>query len=214
MENNVRNKNLWFIIQGPLKYYDDVKSSYLGFDNVVWSTWKNEEEKIKNEKHKVLSTYPLFTGKQNINYQVKSTLAGLEYAKNLGAEYVFKIRSDIAFSDLGLLISKLKFDDTVYFPAYHLREDGYFVDYFMFGPIDKMIKLWSIPVKIGFFNRKYPEYYIKRSFFKHFKDEKVRYIIPVLKENNMNYMWFKNPDNYSSILEDTANFVYDRYMKD
>ncbi|MBR6164266.1 hypothetical protein IKQ26_10335 [bacterium] len=214
MENNLGINNFWLIIQGPLTYYDEVRPSYSGFDNVIWSTWKNEEKKIKNEKHKVLSSYPLFTGKQNINYQVKSTLAGLKYAKNLGAKYVFKIRSDIAFSDLKLLISKLKFDDTLYFPAYHLREEGYFIDYFMFGPIDKMIKLWSIPTKFRFLNTKYPEYYIKKSYFKHFKDEKVRYIIPILEANNMNYMWFKHPENFSEILEDKVNFVYDKYQRD
>ena len=208
----INRKDIWIILQGPLDYYKEVIPYYKNLDNVIISTWVSEKEKIENKKHCILSYPPIVSGKHNINYQVKSTLAGLKYAKKQGAEYVFKIRADIAFDDLELLISKLKFDNTLYFPAYYNSKEGYLVDYFQFGPIDKMIKLWDIPLKFEIFNKKYPEYYITKNFLKKLPEEKIRYLIPILIENGMKYTWFKNLDNFSQILQ-IKDFVYDKYLK-
>lgn len=210
----MQDKKLWFVIQGPMKFFDDVKNSYNGFSNVIWSTWENEKGKLKNEKHKVLSNYPIVSGERNINLQVKSTLEGLKYAKKQGAQYAFKIRSDMQISDLELLVSKLKFDDTLYFPIYHTHEDGYFVDYFQFGPIDKMIKLWSIPLKFKIFHNKYPEFYLKENFLKNFKDEKVRYLIPICVQNNIKIYWLKNNVDVTEICSTDSLYTYKEFNKE
>ena len=208
------SKNIWLIVQGPLDYIDQVKPAYAGFENIVWSTWKNEKSKIKKEQHYILNTPPLTSGKQNINYQVKSTLKGLLYAKRQGADYAFKIRSDIKFENLKKLISLLQLDDTLYFPAYHMHEDGYFVDYFNFGPIDKMIKLWSIPLKFKIFHNKYPEFYLKENFLKNFKDEKVRYLIPICAQNNIKIYWLKNNIDVTEICSTDSLYTYKEFNKE
>lgn len=207
----MQEKNLWFVIQGPMDFYDDVKNSYNGFSNVIWSTWKNEKSKIEHEKYYILNNPPFCPGKQNINYQIRSTMAGLKYAKKLGAKYVFKIRSDIAFDNLGLLLSKLKFDNTLYFPAYCYLENGYLIDYFQFGPIDKMLQLWNMPLKFEKLHKKYPEYYLTQNFISKFKNEEIRYIIPILKEHGLSYCWFKHPENYTVIKNSPNTFGY-RYL--
>ena len=210
----MKNKKLWFIVQGPMDFYEEIKNSYSAFSNVVYSTWKNEKNKLINEKHKVLSNQPFVSGKQNINLQVKSTLEGLKYASKMGCEYAFKIRSDMVISDLELLISKLKFDGTLYFPAWHQHEDGYFVDYFNFGPIEKMIKFWNISLKFKSFHKKYPEFYLKEHFFKAFKNEEVRYIMPICIKNNISINWIKNNVDVTKICSTDPKFMYDKFNKE
>lgn len=94
------------IIQGPLNLedaftYETAKMYYHYYRdiNIIVSTWKDsdmkEVEKLKHlGAHVVLSDYPPCTGIGNINYQLRSTVAGIETAKALGVKYIWKTRSD------------------------------------------------------------------------------------------------------------------------
>ena len=67
--------------------------------NIIVSTWDTEEptyiEKIKKENIDViLNTEPEISGPSHINYQLKSTSAGIRRAKELSVEYVLKTRTD------------------------------------------------------------------------------------------------------------------------
>lgn len=67
--------------------------------NIIVSTWDTEEptyiEKIKKENIDViLNTEPEISGPSHINYQLKSTSAGVRRAKELSVEYVLKTRTD------------------------------------------------------------------------------------------------------------------------
>lgn len=67
--------------------------------HIVVSTWDDADadviSRIKEmEVTVLLNRVPDKSGMGNINYQVKSTNAGLKYAKDNGAEYVLKTRTD------------------------------------------------------------------------------------------------------------------------
>lgn len=94
------------IVQGPIYKKDDFtletiriyKKLFHG-TNIIVSTWNTEDtnyiEKIKAENVKViLNTEPEIPGPSHINFQLKSTVAGIKLAEELGAEYVLKTRTD------------------------------------------------------------------------------------------------------------------------
>ncbi|MFN0019023.1 MAG: WavE lipopolysaccharide synthesis family protein [Pirellulaceae bacterium] len=63
------------------------------------STWKDEDPAILSKLEAagariVLSEPPPFPGPTNVNYQIRSTLAGIEAARAAGHEYVLKTRAD------------------------------------------------------------------------------------------------------------------------
>lgn len=184
------NNKIFIIVQGVMDYYQDIKKSLVNVDNVVFSTWNEYEDIVKKEKFCIVNPKPMFNGKQNINLQVRSTLNGLKYARKLGATHAFKMRSDIVFSDLNKLIS-LTDKEMFYFPCFHNHEDGYFADYFQFGKIDEMIKLWSIPLKIDFIHKKYPEYYISQNAYKYLDLKNIRYMRNLCKKNGITCYWLK-----------------------
>jgi len=66
---------------------------------IILSTWEDEDpeylEKIKKENIVILlNKRPEYSGQQNINYQIISSLNGLKKAGELGAEYAIKTRTD------------------------------------------------------------------------------------------------------------------------
>lgn len=94
------------IIQGPIYKKDDFtletirlyKKFFSGTDIIV-STWDTEDsdyiKKIKDENIEVtLNAEPEIPGPSHINFQLKSTFAGVKRAEELGAEYVLKTRTD------------------------------------------------------------------------------------------------------------------------
>jgi len=100
-------KNRFFIvIQGPVITDHDFtletvriyKKTFPDAD-IVLSTWDDSDltyiEKIKAEKISILlNSKPVNFGISNINLQIVSSLAGVRYAKQSGAEYVLKTRTD------------------------------------------------------------------------------------------------------------------------
>jgi hypothetical protein len=94
------------IIQGPLLRENNFtletirlyKKIFPGSDIII-STWDTEEKsyvkKIKAENIEViLNAEPEIPGPSHINYQLKSSSAGVKRAKELNAEYVLKTRTD------------------------------------------------------------------------------------------------------------------------
>ncbi len=84
------------IIQGPNTHGEEIKQCYNKIPT-IFSTLKDSDISnlsdsnfniVKNEK-------PIIAGKSNFNYQVINTANGIKKAKELGYEYIFKIRSDI-----------------------------------------------------------------------------------------------------------------------
>ena len=211
------DKSVWVVVQGALDYYEEVKDYYKDYENVVWSSWKTQdnENRLSDGKHYILSSVPEKTGKQNINLQVKSTLAGLQYAKEHGATHVLKIRSDMYFDDINKLLSILDNNDSVYFPAACTNTDTpYFVDYFQYGPVDKLISMWSISQKDEKKHTMHPEWYLLQNIEEKLPCEKVTYIAPLALKNNIKCYWLKNKLEVFEMFENNRELInYDYQIK-
>lgn len=95
------------ILQGPLMLedhftYETVKLYKKIFTDgiIIVSTWNTEDEselKLIRElgAEVVLSEFPKVCGRYNVNYQFKSSFEGMRRAKQLGAVYGFKTRTDM-----------------------------------------------------------------------------------------------------------------------
>ena len=100
------------IIQGPTEYYKELADYYSKFNNVVWATWNDESvvrlDYIRSKGIKViLVEKPEVFGYINVNMQVKSTFAGINYFKGKVDE-ALKVRSDTIITNLDKLLPKLK----------------------------------------------------------------------------------------------------------
>ncbi len=94
------------ILQGPIrsinsftvetvKYYHRIMPRVM----IIISTWEGSDRNVidclkKHGAHVILSKVPEYTGNGNMNYQVVSSLAGIEEAKKCGKQYVLKTRTD------------------------------------------------------------------------------------------------------------------------
>lgn len=144
--------------------------------NIILSTWEDEDkdylEKIKKIGVLVIqSNKPENAGYFNRNLQLKSTKKGIEKAKELRVDYIFKTRTDQRFYKpdiLSFFISLLEvFPCNDFLPFQKKRIIAleisahknifnlYFVsDFLFFGCTEDMVQLFSIPYD----NRKKEEY--------------------------------------------------------
>lgn len=150
------------ILQGPTDYYREIGDFYSQFTNVVWSTWDDEpKEHLDYISSKgiilILNKKPEYEGYLNINYQCKTTHSGIDYFKKQGFTEVIKIRSDVMFQGLELVlpsllgkeIAFLNLNNPVYKPnlAYYL--DYYHIgldfpsDHIVYGKIDNMLNSFN-----------------------------------------------------------------------
>lgn len=163
------NSELVVVMQGPLKMeehftYETLKIYLKSFNNCkfILSTWKSEsKEEINKIKDLgvivLLNDPPNIKGLWNINNQILSTQNGLKYAKEIGAEYVIKTRTDQRLYETN--ISEFLFNIIKVFPVYDKKVQKsrlvtlsmntfkyrlYDIsDMFLFGHIDDVIKFWS-----------------------------------------------------------------------
>lgn len=160
---------LTIVMQGPLKLenhftLETLKIYQKNFPKcpIVLSTWKTENieeiEKIKELNIPVLQNDPpTEKGLDNINFQILSTQKGLQYAKENGAEWVIKTRTDQRLYETN--IPEFLFNLQKAFPVYDKSKQKsrlttlsmntfkyrlYDIsDMFLFGHIDDVIKFWS-----------------------------------------------------------------------
>ena len=159
------------IIQGPLNA--EITSTvvrHYAFQHpdaaVILSTWKGEDvdelERLRPFVDSiVLSEPPAVAGDHNRNFQIRSTLAGLEEAERLGVRRVAKTRTDVLLDAPSVLET---LDDAVdswpvngelrssmrsrivllsnaswrYLP-YH------YTDQVMYGDVDDLLRYWAVP---------------------------------------------------------------------
>ena len=113
---NSFDDDIFVVIQGHTKHIDDILRSYHGYKNIIWVL----DDKCSIKDYNMISFHSSintcvadvgdFGGFGNVNFQTKSTIAGVKYAKSLGAKYCIKIRSDMAFSPLHKFINRMDFD--------------------------------------------------------------------------------------------------------
>lgn len=134
---------------------------------LILSTWLGEDystiEKIKQAGWIVIQNEkPLFNGYHNINYQITTSIAGIQKGKEFGAEYVLKTRTDQRIynpNTLQLLIELDKLHGPqknsgqkrrILVPNFGtLKYRPYGIgDMIMFGHIDDMMLYWGAPLDI------------------------------------------------------------------
>lgn len=161
--------NCAIVLQGPL-----LKSHHFTLETVriykkhfpqaliVISTWNNEDssyiDKIKQEAVVLLHDKPKYNGPYNINFQIISTCAGIQFARDKKVQYILKTRTDQRMYNPFLLESLI--DLITHFPVHdgfhqkkrlvglscgNMRGDYYrLADMFLFGDTDDMLLYWAV----------------------------------------------------------------------
>ena len=157
------------VIQGPLQSEEDftletvkIYKKIFPLSPIIVSTWSSENKKDLDDLERagavlVITDKPTKTGWGNIELQVLSTSAGLQWAKEFGCEYVAKTRTDWRMyrpSALQCLNSLLR----MYPPLGHGKLESRIVassmstlkhrvygltDIFQYGSILDMTKYWE-----------------------------------------------------------------------
>ena len=159
------------IIQGPLKREDNFTVETVKYYRklfptavLIVSTWESEDKELlaqmkKAGAHIVLSKLPEIRGVANVNCQVKSTLAGLEYAEKMGLRHVLKTRSDqriYAWNALRYLLAlnktfpvspNVKTEERLIIANEFTRRftPFHFSDFLMFGTVGDLKLYWEQP---------------------------------------------------------------------
>lgn len=131
------------------KFYSDI--------NIIVSTWENTDEKFISNAKKLgakvlLNTYPDINGIGNINYQLVTSFAGANMAKELGVKYVWKTRCDqryyhpCALSCLCSIHSKKKLIFLGGISNSFVKRPFHLSDFMAFGLIEDIINLYSCPL--------------------------------------------------------------------
>ncbi len=148
------------IVQGPFGNEPDFKIGGVSFEdqcqiidswtpyreNIIVSTFEGIENKYLNYMFErgitsIISPCPAFKGLGNNNLQTTSTTIGIAAARELGAKYIFKSRTNLYISSFNTLINSIlnnnkknKISGFVYdsWPS----EGLFVIDELMFGPIN------------------------------------------------------------------------------
>lgn len=164
-------QNIGILIQGPLKREDEFTYytilnyvKILPPNRIVLSTWKDEDinyiDKIRQlGVNVILNDRPKNSGFGNINYQIKNTISGLTFLKNVGVKYVAKTRTDTrieksnAFIYLVCLLKNFKLENEINNQNNRIvlidfntrmKRPYNMSDIFQFGHIDDLINIWNI----------------------------------------------------------------------
>ncbi len=157
------------VLQGPLMLENDFtletvriyKKNFKGSEIIV-STWATEDrsviEKMQQENITVvLSEKPAYAGISNINYQIVSTINGIMKAKESGAQYVIKSRTDQRIYAVNVMNFFLNLQKTFPLKNNSIQKERLIIpnintflyrmygvsDMTMFGNIDDMILYWN-----------------------------------------------------------------------
>lgn len=164
-------EKIGIVIQGPIKSEDDFTYETIQLYKKIFpeallilSTWEDEDkltiEKLRTTGIKILLNKKFVKqGFINLNYQIVSTKAGIDFAKESGVGYLLKTRTDCRIYDgnsLNYLVSLLKLfklsDDIKHQKQRIIAIDTYthkyrpysISDIVQFGDIDDMQMLWSV----------------------------------------------------------------------
>ena len=181
---NITPPTIGLIIQGAIRHEDNFTLESVHYyrqsmpsTQIIVSTWEDEAPEILTRLKDagaivVTSVKPKVSGAINVNFQTRSTLSGIQRARELGCDYVAKSRSDQRIYAPNILV--FLYELLVQFPLKNESNQTarllttnfatmmfipfYFADQFMFGATDDMEKYWSPPdnqltTRIGFFGK-------------------------------------------------------------
>ncbi|MES2278859.1 MAG: WavE lipopolysaccharide synthesis family protein [Bacteroidota bacterium] len=163
------NEKIALVLQGPLVKDDNFTLETVLFYKanfkdavIIVSTWSDEDANLINKIEAtgaviLLNQKPAFAGISHINYQITSSINGILKARELGAQYVMKTRTDqriYGLNVIGYFLNLIKLYplknlqvqkqrliipniNTFLFRIYGIS------DMLMFGNIDDMILYWN-----------------------------------------------------------------------
>lgn len=128
------------------KYYDGIR--------IIVSTWKDAQAEIVESMRTegadvILNEYPAVNPEGNLNYQLKTSLAGVLRAKELGVKYVVKTRTDQRYYNpcaIPMLQGMYREGKLIFlggiFNSYYGRP-FYISDFFAYGSVEELEILYS-----------------------------------------------------------------------
>jgi len=163
------------VVQGPLMLENDftlesfrVHQRSLPGADLILSTWESSDAKTRATLDAIEAMGvrvlreppPTNPGPKNINYQLVSTLRGVQEARRRGAEFVLKTRADtrLGAPDIGQYLVGLAETFPLTSPCRQHRRllvldlctrlflPHHPSDILMFGHVDDMIRYWSAPL--------------------------------------------------------------------
>ena len=223
------------IIQGPTNYYKEIIDCYTDIPNVVFSTWDDEPQEnidyIKSKNIDVIqSPKPSFAGYLNVNYQVLSTYAGLEYLRTKNVTEVLKIRSDLKPNNTHLLLDILEQKPLTFLaickpnirPLYYELEYihtsfDFPVDLLLYGNIENMMKCFNFQIEQNLPIP--PEALIAYSYFSNsdlefrldyntFIANDISFFMDDCLKNNIKIKWLKNNLDLIELHLDKGQYEY------
>ena len=93
---------------------NEILKTYKDFNNKIISTWNNQSEefiKILEENNFIIVLSDFLNSYNSTNYQMKSSHVGCLKAKELGFNYVIRMRTDINCNNFPLFVSLLYDND-------------------------------------------------------------------------------------------------------
>jgi hypothetical protein len=201
---------LGIVIQGGSTNVKEQKECWSEFKkDIIFSTWVGSESQYDLKDNVIYNEYPNDFGSANFNLQIVSTINGLLKLKELGYTHVLKIRSDLTPTNSKSFLKLIENND-LNFLCWHdhmVYEDcpGYLVDYFMSGPIDDMINLWTFENIVSVV----PEVNLTWNYISKISNININYVLSDLNDEN-NMYWIKN-NRYLSTYQ--KNEIYDKFKK-
>jgi|TARA_R110000824_G_scaffold130618_1_gene292581 hypothetical protein len=141
INKNTFDDDVYIVIQGHTAQLGEMIANYSGYKNVIWAiddtdNMRNFDLISSSGINPVVVARPLNPGFGNINLQSVSAVGGLRHAKDLGAKYCIKIRSDMVMKPLETFINAYDFS-TLGFLGYVTNPYKHFDK--PFEPIDEYI---------------------------------------------------------------------------
>lgn len=146
--------DVFIIVHGSscFPYTRECADAFKIYNNVVWSSWNDTPPETKKYIedcgfHCSFNDYPEELGTSKLNWQKTGFLHGLNLAKQLGAKYVYKVRTDLDIPRLDLILGTLK--DEIELGSRKLNILCFDelccgqCDWCMFGTIEEMELFWS-----------------------------------------------------------------------
>lgn len=225
------------IITGLIKYeyISLLIDTYKNIKDKIISTWIDQDKYLldilsDNGFILVLNNYPI--NKNSTNYQIKCILNGCLKAKDMGYEYIIRMRTDINCNNFikfrEIIYDLYKYKITFFYCIFYPPFKFYFLDVMIAGNINELLIMFKNEKEI--YDDRYTELYLMENYIynkesnivninylKYKQDINIKYQIftkhfnlchKICLDNNIKMFWLSK--NYDIILQPTFmhNIIY------
>lgn len=206
--------NTHIIVHGSscFPYTKECIDAFARYENVIWSSWEDtppdviEYLKEKNVTY-TINPYPKEEGMSKVNWQRTGFLNGLKIAKERGAKWIYKTRTDLDIPYLDYIVFTLKgIGSKLNVLCWDEISNGA-CDFCMFGEANEMEIFWSFPdINIPSERGITPQYFAAKNVPYDYTYKSFRQLIDthidLYLENNIPINWLKNTKEDETPLTD------------